>query len=197
VLDDDYSIREYVQIPYIDDEDIISFAVDEYDNFWVLSDVSYSNDGEVFLRKWDKPGGNLLSECILPDSLLLWAFEFGFFGDLIVYQNTVYCPSSNGKVYKLNPATGDIVGYIQPPDRSFLNLSSIAIKENGNILAVEDAEPGILWELSNSGDSINAFVLPDMDYYYSDIACSNGTVYISTPRYLLRIGESGVDTFYE
>ncbi|MBN1694388.1 T9SS type A sorting domain-containing protein [candidate division WOR-3 bacterium] len=85
------------------------------------------------------------------------------------------------------------MGCIKPPNREFLHLRGIAIKDNGNIFALE-AGTKTLWEFSNYGDSISALFIP-MLYGYGDVEYNDGVVYIGNERNILTIEGTSIDSF--
>jgi hypothetical protein len=156
-----------------------SLALDESNILW----ASYNR----IIEKIDFISWRLLEEFRLPDSV-------GDVEGLAAHQGTLYIiASDSGRVYKMNSTSGDIMGNIQPPGRRFLDLTGVAVKEGGNVLAVEDGTK-ILWEFSNSGDSISALELPS-ELYYGDMDYQDGIIYISTPGKIVTVEGTSVDSF--
>ncbi len=158
-----------------------SSDIDEWGNLW----LSYNYMGrieKINFRFWE-----LLEAFNLPDSV-------GDIEGILTEKGIIYLiASDSGRVYKMNSTSGDIMGNIQPPNRRFLDLVGVTVKENGNVLAVERGTE-TLWEFSGSGDSVSTFELP-FGLYYGDMEYKDGTVYISARDKILTIEGEVIDSF--
>ncbi|MEJ2567425.1 MAG: hypothetical protein P8Z50_00870, partial [candidate division WOR-3 bacterium] len=163
-------------------------SIDERDNLWLS--VYYSESSTV-IEKWDGLAFNrLLDRFELPDSISPVV-------GIIVCKGIVYMLSwSEGggrMIYKMNSTSGVIVGSIHPSGREFLDLRDAIVKENDNILALENGTK-TLWEFSSLGDSISAFSLPS-ELEYNSIGYRNGKIYISTSEKIITIQGTVIDSF--
>jgi hypothetical protein len=159
-----------------------SIAIDEWNNLWI------SDNDERIIEKFR--GFPYLQP---PDTFSL-SDSVGNIKGIVPHQGIIYLiASDSGRVYKMNSTSGEISGNIQPPGRRFLYLTGVAIKEGGNVLAVEDGTK-TLWEFSNSGDSISTFDLPP-ELHYGDMEYYDGTIYISTYKKIITVEGTLIDSF--
>jgi hypothetical protein len=158
-----------------------SFAIDEWDNLW----ISYNSVG--IIEKVNFIFMEFLKEFSIPDSV-------GDIEGILTKKGIIYLiASDSGRIYKMNSTSDEIMGYIEPPNRRFLDLRGVAVKEDENILAVEEGTK-TLWEFSSFGDSVSTFVLPS-ELNYGDMEYHEGTVYISTPKKIITIEGTAIDSF--
>ncbi|MEO0293436.1 MAG: Ig-like domain-containing protein [candidate division WOR-3 bacterium] len=195
ILAPEYTLECVANLPYMPAEDsflVVALAVDEYDNLWVMS--ASCNGNKIFLRKWDRPFGNLLAEFSVSIPMIGWNI------DMEVHQGVIYISSpSSGVVYRLNANSGEIIGYIHPPGGGFfMAIGGIEVKDNGNILVL-DKWTRILWEFSSSGDSISTFVLPvefeDPYGYGFGLEYKDGVIYLADRKKIITIEGTSVDSF--
>ena len=194
ILDSLYSLRNIYSKEFIDFTNkqevlgqgqqgfsLYSAAKDEWDNFW----FAYNDSG--LIQKRNSPFGDVITCFDVPDSV-------GFINGILPYMGVLYLTvSDSGRIYKLNSVSGELMGYIQPPYRRFFGLTGVAVKENGNILAVESGTY-TLWEFSGVGDSISAFPLPE-SLLYGDMDYRDGTIYISAFTKIIKIEGTTIDSF--